>query len=184
MRYDYLRYGYQPKESSFEVTAILKDEDERVEFPSKIVKNAILSSHKYNHDGYVIEKELGFNPVTDQETTFKYVEHEHKLEARRIALNNQKQYKKSWKLWFAERLNILRGLEKEFKIIMNHLFGHAINSHQEVERAEVLHIDFDKEEAAHKTRIEQPQVSVQYTIHPHVDELINARQHSNIGHSR
>jgi len=184
MKYAYLKYGYhRPGQVAFEVTAMLNDGDDRVDFPSKAVKDTIHSSHKYNHNGYVIEKERAFNPVTDQQTTFEYVGHEHQLEARLINLNNNRKYKKSWKGWFLTKIKILREWEKEFKIIMSHLFKKAQSAYQDAGHSEIIHINFEKEEAARKVRNEQTVVSVAYNIHPHVQALLSARTHNNNGHA-
>jgi hypothetical protein len=184
MRYDYLQYCYHPRETAFEVAAILMDEDERAESPSKAVKETILSSHKYNHDGYILQRVLAFNPVTNQQATFELVGHERHIESRKVAFNNSKKAKKSWKDWFDAHINILHELEKQFAVVMNHLFGKSLKSQQNIPHHGAQYINFANEHKARKINIEQPAVKVQYTIHPHVDALINAHKHQNFGHGR
>jgi hypothetical protein len=187
MQYNYFNYGYHPKDTSCEVTAMLMGDDERHDFASKAVKDALLICHEYSHDGYIIESERAFNPVTDQQATFNYVEHAHKLSFRYDSFTKNNKEKKIWEEWLAAIVHTWHEIGKEFKSVIEHIIAETIakanTSHKETDKTNELHNRY-KNNSHEKIEIEKPEINVQYTIHPHVDALINQRNHSDAGHLR
>ena len=179
MKYSYSKTGYHPRNVYFEVSALLMEEEKRTIDASLLLFNNLIVNH-YNPDGYSLEKELAFNPVTNQKATFAYVNHDHRLASIQQYLNSRKLKKKESYLQKLGVLNVLHSMAKEFRIVVQHLFG-GRKAIEKEHTAALLPI-FNTGKSVHKIQIEKPTVTVQYMLHPHVQALLNERSHS--GHGR
>ncbi len=176
MKYKYSQHGYHPKNVSFEVEALLLDENKVKMLGNIALQNTIIG----NNWGYLREMALGFNPLTDQIITCKYVEKQHKY------ILNYEHHEKTKKIAKQSSLsrklsrNLLKKILIAFSaVIQNMLLKHIILKHSLFSSKEnKVQSSYLENKSINQVITNKAEINIKYTIHPHVDALLYERAHS------
>lgn len=186
MKYNYSKYGYHPRDVSFEVTAICLENDERAMRGAAAVKDTVIGTSNYSRNDYAKQMELAFNPVTNNEATVKYVKHHHLL-TRLNLLGHEKKKEKNKAIQKRTLLGFLKSTAKKSfnaviqNMLTRHIIAEEILSGLKTKGVTQQHHSFL---AVHDVNqiIEQKNIKVKYSIHPHVDSLLRTRYGDNALH--
>lgn len=183
MKYNYSKNGYHPGQVSFEVSAILMDEENSRLEGASILRDTIIGSN-YEYGGYSREIERAFNPLTDQKTTFKYTQYKRKHKVMRDYLDKINKEEKEFK----KRIGLLRSFihrsAKIFDNVIQDMLVKHVMLHSVGKEELVSHVNFLNVAQVNKLSSDQALLNAKYVVHPHVDALLNERAHQERGRYR
>lgn len=180
IKYSYFKDGYHQKEVSFEVEAMLMEEEKCIASGWNAMQGTIIGDCNYNRDSYSREKELAFNPLTDQKTTSKYVKHEHE---RASLYNHIDQLKGKEKAVNAEKSLVQLAFYKVkgafMAVIQTMLRNYNLVARKNLKNHTEVHLTFLNIKEINKAVKEHTvTVNAKYSLHPHVDALLSERAHN------
>lgn len=187
MEYNNFKYSYRPKNVSFEVGAILLEEEKNIELGALSLQSTMIGKYNYKKDGYAIEMSLGFNNLTNQQ--HKKNQAKHKNEAISAYERRDKSEKKEKSLIKHNSVikQVLYQVQAIAEVILenmllkyNLLFSSGkIKKHH---KANLSFLDVKrvnellKAETTVNTHARNTEVKAKYTLHPHVDALLKERE--------
>lgn len=190
MKYNYTKEGYHPEEVSFEVSAILMEE-ERAESPENPFLFGDVTGYttNYSHEGYAEDLEKSFNIITDKPATTKYLLHKNHKEAAKFKAEKLKQEKQRDKqlknqakaAFLAARKSlsaVIQAMLTKFNLA-KHKAGKGKNiptTALDINKINEILYNTHHIKQEHKVAAKaKVNVQAQYLIHPHVDSLFRER---------
>ena len=173
MKYTYSRHGYHPRDVSFEVEAIYLENEADTKRGYAAVQNTVLGALNYSPGGYARQMALGFDPVTDNEATTKYVTHKHKVAVAAMHAKLKKQQKKQERKKYSLLSFLRRTKQRLFKevidnMINRHIFATYILDRRSEKGKKAIYPDLlDVAEVAYV--IEHKKPSVKYKLSSEID---------------
>lgn len=171
MQYYYTKTGYHPRQVSFEVGAMLLDEEKAREAGQALLQPIIPG----NYSGYKSEQGLGFNELTAHNVKFKH----HKKERGTWYLHNKNVTKKAKEnnlsIQNSGRHQLMEILDS-FAVVIQNMLVKYVMALKSIRKTKRVHISFlNVMQVEHALRHKEA-ASIKYTLHPHVDALIKERQ--------
>jgi hypothetical protein len=181
MKHNYSQAGYHPKAVSFEVSAILLDEEKK----QALCKATLQSGMLQNYNTYSRFMALGFNALTDQETTYKYTNQAHKLAGRRNKNIKLKQEVQNDKLKMHLFRRVFHELIVAFDIVIQNMLARYFQGIRGLTKSQATYINFLDVGAVEDSLKHKNTIHAMYSLHPHVDALLKERQnhaHTSLSH--
>lgn len=179
MKYRYSITDDHPRDVSLEVEALYLANEACANRGYAAIQDTILGASGYNRGDYAKQFALGFNPVTDGDATAKYVDHKHKIAAA-AGIAHKKKTAKEWetqkqvRFSFLERTRRKTFLEVIQNMINRHIAAKSILDKRKARgKKDVYPSSLDVAEIDYILKHKTP--SIKYSIHPHVDSLLQER---------
>lgn len=178
MEYQHYIYDYRPKDSSFEVEAMLHENDSSQKRGYRALMGVFIGTQNYGENSYTRQMELAFNPVTDKEETEKYIDSKHL--PGKIYVKNKKKFQEKKEAKAKEKLNcfLKKTAKKSLDIVIQNLLSkHMMAEHilgkQKVKLRKLPYSFLAINEV--NDILENKNLIIKYSIHPHVDSLLKER---------
>jgi hypothetical protein len=180
MNHNYFKSGYHPGQVSFEVTAMLIEEEKCRAKGASFMRDTLICSN-YEWGGYSREIERAFNPLTDQRATFKYTQYKRKHKIVHDYLDKLKKEEKVLKKQIGLAIFYIHKVKEVFNVVIQNMLIKHILLHNSAKVAEVSHVNFLNITQVNKLSAEHVIVEAKYIVHPHVDALLRERAQQNHG---